>query len=978
MRAIAGIAIATLLACGSETRLSPDGSIDPPDSGLIGEFGAPCTMHTDCTSGYCVEPVGGAGGVCSRVCDGDCPTGYDCLPVEFPTTEVQLCVPSTVRQCATCATDDECPGGVCLTIDGQGACGATCNDNAQCPIGYTCDVDDTGTHAGTFCQPVTRSCSCSPAMAGAQRSCSTTNAIGTCLGTQTCDGVAGWSVCTALIAAVETCDGVDNDCNFVIDNGVGGGEACTNTVTGVGSCPGIRTCAGAQGFKCTGQTPTVETCNTIDDNCNGTTDEGFAGLGNSCSAGVGACLQFGSIRCNGSGTGTECSAVAGPPAAERCNQIDDNCNGSTDETFTTLGTQCTAGQGVCTRFGSFVCDGVGTGVACSATPGAPQGTDVCNFLDDDCDGGVDEAFKDPVTGFYNSNTNCGTCGNDCTSVFDGPNASGVCAISVSPLCEMVCDPNTGDLNNSTVDGCEFVLDAGAVYVSINDATGVDDSTCGIGPAGTGAGHHPCKSIAQGLARSTSLNRPRVLVADGTYDEAVTLITGKNLLGGFRADTWERHLATTSTVIQGVSATGNHDRTVIAINITTATLVEGFVIRGSANTKASGNSYAVYIAGSNANLALRDNQIFGGRGGPGAVGGSGTNGSGGTNGGPYTANAFDAFTATGAGDCAAANNRGAFGGGAKTCGGDDVSGGNGGGNNCTPVRSTQTSTSTAPATVGQAGAGAGGGAAGTVGSRGFDATQLNFTGGGSQCALPIQGNQTLSMDGTAGAIGGDGANGPGVAGCAAPSNLVVGGHWVGTAAPVGVVGLNGGGGGGGGAGAGANVLNNCSGQFCMATGKSELGAHGGGGGSGGCGGNGGGAGGVGGAAFGIFITGGVAPTLISNAIGGGIAGDGGAGGIGGVGGLGGAGSQGGEIGTHFCTGKGGRGGDGGDGGRGGGGGGGCGGSSFGVFTQGVGTPAYCGSNTVTSGAAGGGGSGGFSAGNSGGAGAAGTATACTSI
>src|SRR5262245_11342102 len=97
MRAVVGIACAIAFGCGTSPRLTDDGGTGPfPDTlSNAGEFGEPCTMHTDCKTGYCVEPAGGAGGVCSRTCDGDCPAGYDCLSVTFPNAPVQLCVPST-------------------------------------------------------------------------------------------------------------------------------------------------------------------------------------------------------------------------------------------------------------------------------------------------------------------------------------------------------------------------------------------------------------------------------------------------------------------------------------------------------------------------------------------------------------------------------------------------------------------------------------------------------------------------------------------------------------------------------------------------------------------------------------------------------------------------------------------------------------------------------------------------------------------
>src|SRR5262249_43053520 len=149
-------------------------------------------------------------------------------------------------------------------------------------------------------------------------------------------------------------------------------------------------------------------------------------------------------------------------------------------------------------------------------------------------------------------------------------------------CVLSCNAGTFDLNSESADGCEFVLDATAIYVSGSDAAAADDATCGLGPVGTGAGNHPCKTIAQGLARASAAGRANVRVADATYDEAVTMVNGKNLVGGYRADNWERHLATTATVIQGAMSSGIHDVTVSATNLAAATLFEGFVVRGSAN------------------------------------------------------------------------------------------------------------------------------------------------------------------------------------------------------------------------------------------------------------------------------------------------------------------------------------------------------------------------------------------------------------
>ena len=56
----------------------------------------------------------------------------------------------------------------------------------------------------------------------------------------------------------------------------------------------------------------------------------------------------------------------------------------------------------------------------------------------------------------------------------------------------------------------------------SEAGASDDATCGLGPTGSGSGHHPCRTIAMGLTRATALGRPNLRVADGTYDEPITL------------------------------------------------------------------------------------------------------------------------------------------------------------------------------------------------------------------------------------------------------------------------------------------------------------------------------------------------------------------------------------------------------------------------------------------------------------------------
>jgi hypothetical protein len=135
--------------------------------------------------------------------------------------------------------------------------------------------------------------------------------------------------------AAETCNGIDDDCDGTIDNGVTRPTTC-----GTGACAaaGIETCTAGVwgGDTCAPGLAGTEICNGIDDDCDGTVDNGIASIPTSC--GVGACARTGSTTCIGGVAGDSCTPGT-PAAAETCgNGIDDNCNGAIDDNCTTLGT----------------------------------------------------------------------------------------------------------------------------------------------------------------------------------------------------------------------------------------------------------------------------------------------------------------------------------------------------------------------------------------------------------------------------------------------------------------------------------------------------------------------------------------------------------------------------------------------------------------------------------------------------------------
>ncbi|MCE9572837.1 MAG: hypothetical protein K8W52_06745 [Deltaproteobacteria bacterium] len=137
-----------------------------------------------------------------------------------------------------------------------------------------------------------------------------------------------------------------------------------------------------------GCVPVTETCNTRDDNCNGKVDEDFPTLGDGCVEGLGSCQVTGTLVCKADGTGVECSAHAGDGSAERCDAIDNDCDGKTDEDFT-LGQPCDGLDADQCNEGAIVCDATG-GQICGDMTG--DSIEICNAVDDDCDGNTDEGF----------------------------------------------------------------------------------------------------------------------------------------------------------------------------------------------------------------------------------------------------------------------------------------------------------------------------------------------------------------------------------------------------------------------------------------------------------------------------------------------------------------------------------------------------------------------------------------------------------
>jgi len=453
----------------------------PPVIDCPGGPGCSCTANNDCDIALCIEV--GAGKQCAAKCVDECPTGFQCVPAGSGDV-VSICAPLYDRLCNPCDKSEACRGiglekASCIDYGILGAfCGLPCVDDGTCPQGYECKA------VKAVEGKVSQQCVRKPDNAS---------------------GKPGLCTCTEGAKAKQ----LETSCS--IENKNAKGEV-------IGLCPGTRSC-GENGLSdCIGPPPELETCDGIDNDCDGKTDENTCNDGNGCTADAcdpskagggkdgcvhskldGACDADGSVctekdKCvDGICTPGKAKAcdddnpctLDGCDPAKGCTVTDDDGKACDDDNGCTQGDTCKAGA--CKAGKAKAC---GTGDPCVAGK-CNLATGKCAYKDltaacddgnpctqaDVCDGGfcggkpVDCDDKNPCTADvcktgsgcqHNPNTAPCDDGSACTKS-DGCKG-GACVglpLNVTVDCDDkkvcttdTCDPKTGCVHSNNALGCD--------------------------------------------------------------------------------------------------------------------------------------------------------------------------------------------------------------------------------------------------------------------------------------------------------------------------------------------------------------------------------------------------------------------------------------------------------------------------------------------------------------------------------------------
>ena len=412
----------------------------------------------------------------------------------------------TVNGCAGC--DDEAGGA---NVDTSG--------DSVCASAEVCDGEDNDCDGEVDNVPLVTLNSDAENCGACGAACDFPNALPVCIGGEcritSCEP--GWgnidgvlsngceTPCEPSNGGVEACDDLDNDCDGQVDEGFN----VNNDVLNCGECGRVCDLANANDVNClSGRCVVlacdegylnlnndaadgceyacevtnngVEICDGLDNDCNGLIDEEVGLPPIQCRA-DGVCRGLRAVCRGAEGWVCPYPEVYNADGEVLCDSLDDDCDGEIDEDFADLGSRCDGEDDDLCTTGLVVCAEDGDGTVCQGD--APK-FEACDGLDNDCDGDVDEDFD-----LTSDAANCGRCGNSCTANnVEGMCEEGRCVITG-------CEEGSYDLNGNPVDGCEYLCTPSGDEVcdgADNDCDGAFDE--GVVPTETCLAEGVCENI----------------------------------------------------------------------------------------------------------------------------------------------------------------------------------------------------------------------------------------------------------------------------------------------------------------------------------------------------------------------------------------------------------------------------------------------------------------------------------------------------